>query len=119
VAPEPNEREELLEPDELPYPDYEQVLSALFNAVPLSALALALLELEKRLYQYAHVDPELLEMADEGLVGAGRESPARLGQALSSVQRVEGHLQVVGTGEWKATSIRLEHRSTFERRRGR
>lgn len=66
---------------------------------------LALLELEKRLYRYAHVGPELLEMADEGLVLAVR-AKARLGQALSSAQHTEGHLQLVGVGEWSPTSTR-------------
>ncbi len=104
MTPEPNEPEPL-EPDDLPYPDYEQVLSALSNAELLSALDLALLELEKRLYHYAHVGPELLEMADEGLVLAVR-ARARLGQALSSAQHAESHLQIVGVGEWKPTSTR-------------
>jgi hypothetical protein len=102
MVPEPNEREPL-EPDDLP--DFEQVLSALSNADLLSALDLALLELEKRLYHYAHAGPELLEMADEGLVLAVR-ARARLGQALSSAQHAEGHLQVVGVGDWKPTSTR-------------
>ncbi len=44
-------------------------------------------------------------MADEGLVLAVR-SRARLGQALSSAQHAEGHLQIVGVGEWKPTSTR-------------
>ncbi len=29
---------------------------------------------------------------------------ARLGQAQSSAQHAEGHLQLVGVGEWKPTS---------------
>jgi Regulator of chromosome condensation (RCC1) repeat len=53
------------------------------------------LELEKRLFRYAKVGPELLEMADEGLVLAAR-AKARLGQSLSAAQHTEGHLQVVG-----------------------
>ena len=69
----------------------------------MSALDLALLELEKRLFHYAKVGPELLEMADEGLVLAAR-AKARLGQALSAAQHTEGHLQVVG--EWHPTSTR-------------
>ena len=104
MTPESNEPEPL-EPDDLPYPGYEQVLSALSNAELLSALDLALLELEKRLYHYAHVGPELLEMADEGLVLAVR-ARARLGQALSSAQHAESHLQIVGVEEWKPTSTR-------------
>jgi hypothetical protein len=87
------------EPKE-PVPDYQQALS---NPELLSALDLALLELEKRLFLYAKVGPELLEMADEGLVLAAR-AKARLGQSLSAVQHTEGHLQVVGVGEWKPTS---------------
>jgi hypothetical protein len=71
----------------------------------LSALDLALLELEKRLFRYAKVGPELLEMADEGLVLAAR-AKARLGQSLSAAQHTEGHLQVVGVGEWQPTSTR-------------
>jgi hypothetical protein len=52
---------------------------------------------------YAKVGPELLEMADEGLVLAAR-AKARLGQALSAAQHIEGHLQVVGVGDWQPTS---------------
>ena len=44
-------------------------------------------------------------MADEGLVLAVR-ARARLGQALSAAQHAEGHLQVVGVGDWKPTSTR-------------
>ena len=89
------------EPKE-PVPDYQQALS---NPELLSALDLALLELEKRLFRYAKVGPELLEMADEGLVLAAR-AKARLGQSLSAAQHTEGHLQVVGVGEWRPTSTR-------------
>jgi hypothetical protein len=104
MASEPNELGPV-DPDNLPYPDYREVLSALPNAELLNALDLSLLELEKRLYRYAHLGPELLEMANEGLVLAVR-SRARLGQALSSAQHAEGHLQLVGVGEWKPTSTR-------------
>jgi hypothetical protein len=31
---------------------------------------------------------------------------ARLGQALSAARHAEGHLQVVGVGEWNPTSTR-------------
>jgi len=92
-------------PEKLPYADYQEVLSALPNAELLGALDLTLLELEKRLYRYAHLGPELLAMADEGLVLTVR-ARARLGQALSSAQHAEGHLQLVGVGEWKPTSTR-------------
>ncbi len=91
--------------NEGPVPDFEQALSNLTNPELLSALDLALLELEKRLFRYAKVGPELLEMADEGLVLAAR-AKARLGQALSAAQHTEGHLQVVGVGEWRPTSTR-------------
>jgi hypothetical protein len=104
MASEPNELGPV-DPDNLPYPDYREVLSALPNAELLNALDLTLLELEKRLYRYAHLGPELLEMANEGLVLAVR-SRARLGQALSSAQHAEGHLQLVGVGEWNPTSTR-------------
>jgi hypothetical protein len=105
MAPEPNDQEGPIEPNDLPTPDYEQALANLPNGDLLAALDLALLELEKRLYRYAHVGPELLEMADEGLVLAVR-AKARLGQALSSAQHAEGHLQLVGVGEWSPTSTR-------------
>ena len=102
MAPEPPLPKE--EPRE-PVPDYQQALSNLSNPELLSALDLALLELEKRLFRYAKVGPELLEMADEGLVLAAR-ARARLGQSLSAAQHTEGHLQVVGIGEWRPTSTR-------------
>ena len=44
-------------------------------------------------------------MANEGLVLAVR-ARAGLGQALSSAQHIEGHLQIVGVGEWQPTSAR-------------
>jgi hypothetical protein len=47
MASEPNELGPV-DPDNLPYPDYRDVLSALPNAELLNALDLALLELEKR-----------------------------------------------------------------------
>jgi hypothetical protein len=104
MASEPNELGPV-DPDNLPYPDYREVLSALPNAELLNALDLALLELEKRLLEYARVGPDVLGMADEGLVLAVR-ARARLSQALSSAQHAEGHLQVVGVGEWQPTSTR-------------
>ena len=102
--PEPDEQREPLEPEE-PVPDFQQALSNLSNSELLSALDLALLELEKRLFRYAKVGPELLEMADEGLLLAAR-ARARLGQALSAAQHAEGHLQIVGVGDWQPTSTR-------------
>lgn len=104
MVPEPNEDERAEEPG-LPYADYREVLTQLSNAELLSALDLGLLELERRLLHYSHVGPEILQMADEGLVLAAR-AKARLGQALSSAQHAEGHLQIVGVGEWKPTSTR-------------
>jgi hypothetical protein len=71
----------------------------------LSALDLTLLELERRLYRYAHEGEEILDMADEGLLLASR-ARARLGQALSATEHAEAHLQVVGVGEWNPTSTR-------------
>ena len=88
-----------------PVPDFEEALSNLTNPDLLIALDLTLLELEKRLYRYAHIGPEVLPMADEGLVLAARAG-ARLGQALSAAQHTQGHLQIVGVGEWKPTSTR-------------
>src|ERR671920_2321115 len=102
--PENDEREPF-ESNEIPVPDFKEALAALSNPELLSALDLALLELEKRLLHYAKVGPEVLEMADEGLVLAVR-ARARLSQALSSAQHAEGHLQVVGVGEWQPTSTR-------------
>jgi hypothetical protein len=86
-------------------PDFKEALAALSNPELLSALDLTLLELEKRLLRYAKVGPEVLEMADEGLVLAVR-ARARLSQALSSAQHAEGHLQIVGVGDWKPKSTR-------------
>ena len=102
--PDSNEREPL-DHNELPVPDFKEVLAAVSNPELLSALDLTLLELEKRLLHYAQVGPEVLEMADEGLVLSAR-AKARLGQALSAAQHAEGHLQVVGVGDWKPTSTR-------------
>jgi hypothetical protein len=101
MGPEANEREPF-GPDG-PVPDFEEALSNLTNAELLRALDLTLLELEKRLYRYAHIGPELLQMADEGLVLAARAG-ARLGQAISSAEHAQGHLQIVGVGEWEPTS---------------
>jgi hypothetical protein len=101
IAPEPPH------PKGEPVLDFEQALSKLSNPELLSALDLALLELEKRLFRYAKVGPEVLEMADERLVLAAR-AKARLGQSLSAAQHTEGHLQVVGVGEWRPTRAPVE-----------
>ncbi len=107
MPPSPPNDDELLGGSDKkpPFADYQQVLAGLTNPELLSALDLALLELEKRLLRYAKVGPEVLEMADEGLVLAVR-ARARLGQALSSAQHAEGHLQIVGVGEWEPKSTR-------------
>jgi hypothetical protein len=75
------------------------------NAELLTALDVVLLELEKRLLHYARLGPDLLEMADEGLVLAVRAG-ARLTQAQSSASHAAGHLQVVGVGSWTPTSTK-------------
>lgn len=106
VSEKSNEGEPQEEPSAaLPFADYREVLCGLSNAELLAAVDLNLLELEKRMLHYAKVGPELLDMADEGLVLAVR-ARARLSQALSSAQHAEGHLQIVGVGEWKPTSTR-------------
>jgi hypothetical protein len=100
----PPDQSEPLEPEEEPtLPDFRQVLSNLSNRELLSALDLTLLELERRLYRYAHEGEQILEMADEGLVLASRAG-ARVGQALSAAEHTEAHLQVVGVGEWNPSS---------------
>ena len=80
-------------------------LGSLSNGELLATVDVALLELEKRLFHYAKVGAELLEMADEGLVLAVR-ARARLAQALSSAQHAESHLQLIGVGDWKPQSTR-------------
>ncbi len=104
MVSEPNEHEPVEEPG-VPYADYTEVLAALSNSELLSVLDLGLLELERRLLHYSHVGPEILQMADEGLVLSVR-ARARLGQALSAAQHAEGHLQIVGVGDWRPTSTR-------------
>jgi hypothetical protein len=83
--------------------DLRELLGGLDNPELLAALDLALLELEKRLLHYARLGPDLLEMANEGLVLAVRAG-ARLRQAESSASHAAGHLQVVGVGNWTPTS---------------
>jgi hypothetical protein len=65
MVPEPDEQREPKEP----VPDFQRTLSNLTNPELLSALDFAHLELEKRLFPFAKVGPELLEMADEGQMG--------------------------------------------------
>jgi hypothetical protein len=94
------------QPDEgAPIEDLEQVLAALPNAELLATLDVALLELERRLLRYAQQGPEILAMADEGYVLAGRAA-ARLAQAQSSALHAQSHLQVVGVGSWSPRSTR-------------
>jgi len=93
MVSEPNEHELVEEPG-VPYADYSEVLAALSNSGMPSVLDLGLLELERRLLQYSHVGPEILQMADEELVLSVR-ARARVGQALSAAQHAEGHLQIV------------------------
>src|SRR5688500_7716647 len=81
------------------YPD----LASLVNAELLTALDHVLLELEQRLLRYAQTGPEILEMANEGLVLAARAA-ARLAQAHSSAEHALGHLQIVGVGDWSPRS---------------
>jgi hypothetical protein len=83
--------------------DLRPLLGGLDNSELLAALDLILLELEKRLLHYARLGPDLLEMANEGLVLAVRAG-ARLRQAESSASHAAGHLQVVGVGNWTPTS---------------
>lgn len=80
MAPNPDEREPL--ESKRPVPDFQQAHSDLSNPELLSALDLTLLELERRLYRYAHEGEEIMDMADEGLLLASR-ARARLEQALS------------------------------------
>ena len=93
------------EPDEpkLSVANLDQVVAALPNAELLTVLDGVLLELERRLLRYAKIGPEILEMANEGLVLAVR-ARARLTQAQSSAAHAAGHLQIVGVGEWSPQS---------------
>ena len=97
----PDEREP--EEHEWSAESFGDALAALTNADLLSAVDSVLLELERRLLRYARIGPELLEMADEGLVLAVR-TRARLAQAQSSAVHAAGHLQIVGIGEWSPRS---------------
>jgi len=97
-SPHPKE-----EPTGEPVPDYQQALS---NPELLSALDLALLELEKRLFRYAKVGPELLEMADEGLVLAAR-ARARLERDMNlGENRIEMRIP---RSAWVPRDLRFPH----------
>ena len=78
-------------------------LPQLGNEQLLTCLDLVLLEVERRLLRYARRGPEILQMADEGLVFATR-SGARLRQAQSAAVHCAGHLQVLGVGNWSPQS---------------
>lgn len=77
-------------------------VATLGNDDLMAGLDIVLLEVERRLLHYARVGPEMLGMADEGLVLAVR-SAARLRQAQSATAHATVHLQTVGVGEWKPT----------------
>jgi hypothetical protein len=91
--------------------DADRVIRSLGEALPelgndrlLACLDLVLLELERRSLRYARRGPEILEMADEGLVLAARTA-ARLRQAQSAASHCAGHLQVPGVGGWQPRSM--------------
>jgi hypothetical protein len=73
------------------------------NEELLAVLDAVLLELERRLLRYARSGPEIMDMADEGLVLAIR-SGARLRQSQSSAAHAASHLQVLGVGGWSPRS---------------
>jgi hypothetical protein len=83
--------------------DPDSSLDSLPNSELLAALDAVLVEVERRLLHYARSGPELLEMADEGLVLATRTA-ARLRQAQSAAAHTAGHLQIVGVGGWQPRS---------------
>jgi hypothetical protein len=73
------------------------------NEELLAVLDGVLLELERRLLRYARSGPEIMDMADEGLVLAIRAG-ARLRQSQSSAAHAASHLQVLGVGSWNPRS---------------
>jgi hypothetical protein len=85
--------------------DLPSELRRLSSEELLTSLDQVLLELERRLFRYAHVGGELQQMADEGLLLSSRAA-ARLAQAQSAAAHTQGHLQVVGVGEWSPRSTR-------------
>jgi hypothetical protein len=78
-------------------------LSERSNNELLELVDVVLLELERRLLRYARSGPEIIQMADEGLVLSVR-SGARLRQAQSAAAHAAGHLQVLGIGGWSPQS---------------
>jgi hypothetical protein len=91
-------------PDDHAHTFYEE-LERLPNDELLAALDQVLLELERRLFRYAHVGAELQVMADEGLLLSTRAG-ARLAQAQSAAGHAQSHLQLIGVGEWAPSSTR-------------
>lgn len=91
-------------------PETDPVIAGFLDHLPrlgneqlLACLDHLLLEVERRLLRYARRGPEILQMADEGLVFAAR-SGARLRQAQSAAGHCVGHLQVLGVGNWSPQS---------------
>ena len=78
-------------------------LTTLTNDALLAWLDQVLLEVERRLLQYAQSGAQLQAMADEGLLLATRAG-ARLRQSQSAATHAAGHLQVVGIGDWRPRS---------------
>jgi hypothetical protein len=89
--------------DESPAPRFDEAVRAQPNGELLGTLDAVLVELERRLFKYAHTDAQFQAMSDEGLVLAARAA-ARLGQAQSAAQHAQSHLQIVGVGEWRPSS---------------
>lgn len=90
---------------ESPRPDLSDLgerLADVSNADLLKALDEVLLDLERRFLRYVD-GSDVLAVADEGLVLAVRAG-ARLAQARSAAAHAQGHLQIVGVGDWKPKS---------------
>lgn len=89
-------------PDAQPGDPTDRLLGAVADSTNeqlLEVLDGVLLELERRLLRYARSGPQIMEMADEGLVLSVRAA-ARLRQAQSSAAHAASHLQVLGVGGW-------------------
>lgn len=89
-------------PDAQPGDPTDRLLGAVVDSTNeqlLEVLDGVLLELERRLLRYARSGPQIMEMADEGLVLSVRAA-ARLRQAQSSAAHAASHLQVLGVGGW-------------------
>jgi hypothetical protein len=92
-------------PDDTPARQFGEAVRAQPNEELLGTLDAVLVELERRLFKYAHTDAQFQAMSDEGLVLAARAA-ARLGQAQSAAQHAQSHLQIVGVGQWRPSSTR-------------